>query len=178
MTPGLAHFEQEVGAFTGSLADAREDGHAVVLLGDAANHLHDEDGLADARTTEEADLATLHVRRQQVDDLDAGFEHRGARLELVERRRVAVDLPVVLDRSDVVGVERLADDVEHVAEHGVTDGHGDALAALAHDGTAHEAVGRAHAHAANATLADLLGNFGDDGDGACPRGRCPSRRRG
>ncbi len=74
-------------------------------LGDATDHLHDEDGLADAGTTEEADLAALHIGGEEVDDLDAGLEHRGVRLELVEGRRAAVDLPVVLDRTDVVGVE-------------------------------------------------------------------------
>jgi hypothetical protein len=75
--PGLAHLEQEVGALTGALAHAGEDRHAVVLLGHATDHLHDQDRLADARTAEEADLATLDVGRQQVDDLDAGLEHRG-----------------------------------------------------------------------------------------------------
>ena len=161
----LAHLEQQVGALAGALAHAGEDRHALVLLGDAADHLHDEDGLAHAGTAEEADLAALHVGREQVDDLDAGLEHRGARLELVERRRVAVDLPVVLDRSDVVGVEGLADHVEDVAEHRVADRHGDAPAGLAHHGAAHQSVGGLHAHAAHAALADLLGDLGDDGHG-------------
>ena len=38
----------------------------------------------------------------------------------------AVDLPARRRLADVVGVERLADHVEDVAEHGVADGHGDA----------------------------------------------------
>ncbi len=162
---GLAHFEQQVGALTGALAHAGEDRHALVLLGDATDHLHDQHGLAHAGAAEEADLAALDVGGEQVDDLDARLEHRGARLELVEGGRVAVDLPVVLDRSDVVGVEGLADDVEDVTEDGVADGHGDAASGLAHDGPAHESVGGLHAHAAHAALADLLGDFAGHGDG-------------
>ena len=77
-------------------------------------------------------------------------------------RRVAVDLPVVLDLADVVGVEGLAEDVEHVAEDGLADRHRDAAAGLAHDGAAHEAVGRLHAHAPDAALADLLGHLAGD----------------
>ena len=73
------------------------------------------------------------------------------RLELIEGRRTAVDLPVVVDGTDVVGVERLADHVEDVTEHRVADGHGDPTPGLARDGAAHESVGRLHAHAAHAT---------------------------
>ena len=78
-------------------------------------------------------------------------------------RRVAVDLPVVLDRADVVGVEGLADDVEDVTEYRVAHGHGDASPGLAHHGAAHESVGGLHAHAAHAALADLLGDLGGHG---------------
>ena len=83
---GLLHLEPEVGALAGALADAGEDRHAAVLLGDAVDHLLDEHGLADAGAAEQADLPALHVRLEQVDDLDAGLEHLPLRLEGVERR--------------------------------------------------------------------------------------------
>ena len=35
----------------------------------------DDDGLADAGAAEQADLAALQIRLEQVDDLDAGLEH-------------------------------------------------------------------------------------------------------
>src|ERR1019366_562342 len=146
---GFAHLQQQIGAFAGSLPHAGEDRHAFVLFGHAADHLHDQHGLTHTGTAEEADLATLYVGREQIDDLDARLEHRGARLELVEGRRVAVDLPTVLDGTNVVGVERLTDDVEHVTQYRVTDGHGDAAAGLANDCATHESVGRLHAHAAH-----------------------------
>ena len=112
-----------------------------MLLGDPVDHLLDDDGLADAGTAEQADLAALHVGLEQVDDLDARLEHLGPRLELVERRRVAVDVPVVVGLADGVGVERLADHVEDVSEHGVTDRHLDPVAEVAHGGATHQAVG-------------------------------------
>jgi len=71
---------------------------------------------------------------------------------------------VIFDRADVVGVERLADHVKDVTEHGVADGHGDATTGLAHDGTTNETVGGLHAHAPHATLADLLGDLSGDRD--------------
>ena len=68
---GLGHLRDEVVALTGALADTGEHRHTAEVLGDPVDHLLDEHRLADAGTTEQADLAADHVRRQQVDDLDA-----------------------------------------------------------------------------------------------------------
>ena len=68
---GLLHLEVEVVALARALADTGEHGHAAVGVGDVVDQLHDRDGLADAGAAEEADLAALDVRRDQVDDLDA-----------------------------------------------------------------------------------------------------------
>ena len=127
-TPALLHLEEEVGALTGALADAGEHRHATELRGDPADHLRDEHGLAHAGAAEQADLAALQVGGEEVDDLDAGLEHDLLRLEGVEVGGVAVDLPAVLDLAlvELVDVERLADHVDHVAEHGVAHRHGEA----------------------------------------------------
>ena len=94
-----------------------------------------------------------------------GLEHLGPRLELVEGRRAAVDLPVVVRLTDSVGVEGLAQHVEHVAEHGVAHRHRDPAAQVAHRRAAHQAVGLLHADAADPALADLLGHLGRHGVG-------------
>ena len=73
-TPGLDHLVIEVVALAGALADAGEHRVAAVRLGDVVDELHDQHGLADAGAAEQADLAALGVRREQVDDLDAGDE--------------------------------------------------------------------------------------------------------
>ena len=71
---GFDHLVIEIVAFAGALADAGEDGIAAMRLRDIVDQLHDQHGLADARAAEQADLAALGVRREQIDDLDAGDE--------------------------------------------------------------------------------------------------------
>src|SRR5262249_24519682 len=73
----------------------------AVLGRDAVDHLLDEDRLADAGAAEQADLPALHVGLEQVDHLDAGLEHLRLRLELVERRRGTVDLPLLVDVGEL-----------------------------------------------------------------------------
>ena len=134
MTPDLLHLQPEVVALTGALAHAGEHRHATVLGGHPVDHLLDDDGLAHAGPAEQADLAALHVGREQVDDLDARSRTSptGAR-----GRRTAGDGRWMSQRSAMpsvtgspLGVEGLADDVEHVAEHALADRHGDALAGV------------------------------------------------
>ena len=139
----LGHLEPEVGALTRAFADSREHRDAAVLGGDPLDHLLDQHRLTDTGAAEEPDLPAFDVGLEQVDDLDAGLEHLGLRLELVERRCVAVDLPAVLDAGELVGtdVEWLADDVEHVAEHPVADGHRDPSAGVADQLAPAEPVG-------------------------------------
>ena len=70
----LLHLEPEVVALAGALADAGEDRHAAVLLGDVVDQLLDQHRLAEAGAAEQADLAAADERRDQVDDLDPGLE--------------------------------------------------------------------------------------------------------
>ena len=101
------------------------------------------------------------VRGEQVDDLDPGLEHPLGRLELVEGRGVAVDLPA-LEAVGVVGVdvERRAPRVPDVAEHLGADRDGDALPGVAHRGPPGQAVGRLHADRPHAAPAELLCHLG------------------
>ena len=85
----LDHLVIEIVALARALADAGEDGIAAVRLGDIVDEFHDQHGLADAGAAEEADLAALGIGREQIDDLDAGFENlRFRRLVGVGRRRL------------------------------------------------------------------------------------------
>ena len=76
----LFHLEPEVVAFARALADAGEHREALVHVGDVADQLLDQDGLADAGAAEETDLAAARVRRHQVDDFDAGLEDLRGRI--------------------------------------------------------------------------------------------------
>src|SRR5262249_31787086 len=86
-----AHLEVEVVARAGALADAGEARHSTVRLRDVVDELLDENRLADAGATEEADLAALAVRSEEVDDLDTRFEDLDLRRLVLERRRSLVD---------------------------------------------------------------------------------------
>ncbi len=161
----LGHLEEEVVALAGALADAGEHRDAAEVLGDAVDHLLDEDGLADTGAAEQADLAALDVRGQQVDDLDARPEDLGLRLELVEGGRLTVDAPPVGDlQRRLRHVERDAQRVPHVAHRDVADGNGDRVAGVAHLGAADQAVGRLHRDGAHHVVADVLRDL--EGQGA------------
>ena len=162
----LGHLLDEVPALTGALTDAGEHGHTVVVVRHAVDHLLDEDRLADARAAEQADLSTLHVRGEEVDRLDAGLEHLGLGLQLIEVRRLAVDGPALGDLEGLAlgEVQRVAHGVEDGAEGDVADGHRDRSAGIGHVLTADQAVGRLERDRADHAVAEVLGGLeGDDG---------------
>ncbi len=70
---GVAHFVVKIVAFTGTLTHPGEHGVTTVGLGDVVDELQDDNGLADARTTERASLAALDEGADEIDNLDAGF---------------------------------------------------------------------------------------------------------
>ena len=69
---GFLHFIIEVITFSGTFTDTGDDGKAVMFDSDRVDQFLHQDGLADTGTAEEADLAALDVRTQEVDDFDAG----------------------------------------------------------------------------------------------------------
>jgi len=160
---GLFHLQTEVGTFAGALADSGEHRHTTVLGRHAVDHFGDENGLADSCTTEQTDLSTGEIRGEEVDDLDARFEHPLGRFESVERRSRTVDFPT-LDIFEFlrVGVEDVAPHVPHVTERLRADGHRNATARVAHRGATLQTVGRLHADRTHAAVTELLGDLGKD----------------
>ena len=135
-----------------------------MVVGHAVDHLLDEHRLADARAAEQADLAALDVRGEQVDRLDAGLEHDRRGLELVEVRGLAVDGPALGDLELVRRlVQRAADHVEDGAEGHVAHGHGDRGAAVGHGLAAHHTVGGLQRDAADHAVAEVLGGLEGQG---------------
>ena len=120
---GFLHFQPEVVALAGALADAGEHRVAAVLAGDAGDQLGEDDRLAQAGAAEQAGLAAADQRRQQVDDLDAGLEQLGLGRQLGERRRLAVDRPGLRGVDRAAAVDRLAEQVEDAAERLLADRH-------------------------------------------------------
>ncbi len=71
---GVFHLMPEIVALTGPLTDTGENRITAVLLTNVVDQLHDQNGLADTCTAEQADLAATSVGRKQVDDFDPGFK--------------------------------------------------------------------------------------------------------
>ena len=164
---GLAHLADQIVTLTGTLTNAGEHGHTAVVLGHALNHFLNQHGLAHTCTTEQTDLATLHVRGQQVNDLDARLEHLGLGLQLIEGRRVAVDRPTLGDGDGLIRllVEDVAGHVEDVALGHIADRHGNRGSGVGDQSATDQAVGRLQGDATNRgiteVLFDLKGDFSD-----------------
>jgi peptide chain release factor 1 len=157
----LFHLEPEVVALTRPLTHPAEDGLSAVLLRDVVDEFHDDDGLSDPGPAEQPRLAALHVRRDQVNDLDPRLEDLGLGLELLEGRRVPVDRPPLLrvDRSALV--HRLAQHIEDPAERRVPHRDGDRLPGIDDIHAPGHAVRRVHGDRADLVAADVLCDFAD-----------------
>src|SRR5206468_634155 len=152
----LLHLVVQVVALARPLADAGEHRNASVLLRDVVDQLLDEHGLADARAAEQAGLAALRVRLEQVDDLDAGLEHLDLRRLILERRRGPMDR-VRLRRADRRAlVHRLADDVHDAAKGLLPHRDRDRLPGILDGHAARQAVGRGHRDRSHLALAEVL----------------------
>ena len=75
------HLMIKVSAFTRALANAGENRQAIMLRGDRIDQFLNRHGLADAGATEDAGLAALGHRRDQIN-------HFHARLKDLDRRRL------------------------------------------------------------------------------------------
>ncbi len=133
-----------------------------MLLGEVVDQLHDDDGLADAGAAEEADLSALHVRLEEVDDLDAGLEELVGGGLLRELRRRTMDLPELLRFDRRAAIDRFADDVHDAAERFLADRDADAVARVADFHAADESVGGVHRDAAHGVLTEVLRHFDDE----------------
>jgi peptide chain release factor 1 len=150
--------------FAGALAHAGKHRDAAVRLGDVVDQLHDDDGLADAGAAEEADLAALEERLDEVDDLDTGFEHHLRRGLLVKRRSGAVNGQEFLGVHRAHAVHRLAQHVEHAAERLRAYGYGHRLAQADRLHPANQTLGGLERDGTHAALTDMLRHFADEVD--------------
>jgi hypothetical protein len=148
-------------ALTGALADAAEGREALVLLGDRADQLLDQNGLADAGAAEQADLAALRVGSQQVNNLDARLEHLLGGSEVLDLGGAAMDGPALLDLDVAALVDRLAEQVEDAAEGGLADRDRDRAARVDHLVATAQAVGGVHGDGAHAVVAEVLLHLAD-----------------
>ena len=116
-------FVIEIVALAGAFADAREYRIAAVGLGDVVDQFLDQHRLAHAGAAEQSDLAALGVRREQVDNLDAGDENLGL------GRLIDIGRGWLMDRAALVHLDRpgfihgFADHVHDAPERALADRH-------------------------------------------------------
>ncbi len=146
----------EVVALAGALADAGEHGQARVRLCDVVDELQHGDGLADAGAAEQADLAALRERREQVDDLDAGLEQVLTAGLLIVGRGRTVDRQELLGLDRAALVLRVAEHIHDAPERTDADRHLDRRAGGLHGEPALQALGGAHRDRAHDAVAELL----------------------
>ena len=128
-------------------------------LRDVVDQLHDQHGLADAGTTEQADLAALRVGRQQIDHLDAGGQHLGIGRLVDEIRGRGVDRGGDLDVDVAQLVHRLADDIDDPPQGLAPDRHRDGGPGVDHLLAAGQAVRAVHGDGAHGRFAQMLGHL-------------------
>ena len=165
---GFDHFPEEVVAFAGTLAHAGEDGEAVMGLRDIVDQFLDEDGLAHAGAAEQADLAALEVRLQQVDDLDAGEKDLLRGRKILELRRFAVDRERILPGEGAHAVDGLAHDVHDAAADLRAHRHRNRGTRGQGFHPAAQSVGGIHGDAPDRVLADVLLHLDDEGTSVRP----------
>ena len=159
--PRFVHLEPERIALARALADAGKNGEPAVLGGDIPDQLHDDDRLADAGATEQADLAALGEGGDEVDDLDPGFQHLGVRRLLTDRRGGTMDRQPDLGLDLALAVNRITDDVHHPAEGPLPHRDRDRSAGVFDLGAAHQPVGRVHRDRPDHVITAVLLHFED-----------------
>ena len=161
---GLFHFVNQVVTFTGTLTNASENRNATVVLSNTLNHFLNQNGLAHTCATEEANLATLNIWGEQVDNLDARFEHLRASLKLVECRRLAVNGPALGDFQMLTGLEiqDLAGHVENVTLRDVAYRNRDRSTGIGDNRAANHTVGRLERNRTNQVVTEVLSNLKGD----------------
>ena len=146
----------EVVALARALADAGEYRQARVLRGDVVDQLEHVHRLAHAGAAEEADLAALGERADEVNHLDAGLEELDRGRKLVELRRDLVDRAALVGLDGTLFVDGAAEHIHDATQRAFADRHRDRRASTAHFHAAAQAVGGAERDATHDTIAELL----------------------
>ena len=130
---------------------------------DVVNQLLNQNGLAYTGAAEQTDLAALGIGADQIDDFDAGFQNFCGRLLLLIGGSRTVDGPLFGGFHRPGLVDGLSQQVKDTAETGFTHGNADGPARIDCLDATLQAVRGGHGNAANHVVADMLGDFRDDG---------------
>ena len=130
-----------------------------MLICHVVDQLLDQYGLAYAGTAEQTDLAALQIGGNQVDDLDAGFQHLAGCGLLLIAGGFPVDRPMLLHLGGRLIIHRLTQQIEYPAQGLSAHRHPDGTAGIHCIRAPHQTVGGAHGNAAHHIVTDMLGNL-------------------
>ena len=161
----LNHLVVEIVTLTGALSDSGKDRVSSVVHGDVVNELHDNDGLSDSGSSEEADLSSLGVGGKEVNNLDASGEDLLGLSLLDEGRGRPVEGREELLSWGVDGaplVDGLSDNIKDTSKSLRSDrdldGGTGVLSLLAAD----ESLRGLHRNGAHGVLSEVLGDLEDE----------------
>src|SRR3984957_13244556 len=108
-------------AFAGAFPDSRKDRDAFVFLDHGVDQFHDEHRLADASAAEHGGFAALSERREKIDHLNAGLDHRARRGLVFERGWWIVDAASRgISRERRSAIPNRSNHVEETPQNGIS----------------------------------------------------------
>ena len=125
-------------------------------LRDVVDELHDDDRLADARTTEGSDLTALEKGTDQIDDLNTGGQDLRTGGLIHQRRSAAMNRVILVGLNRTLLIDGVTGDIEDTAHDGFTHGHRNRLTLINHRLAPLKAFGGAHGDGANPVSAEVL----------------------
>lgn len=155
----LNHLVVQIVTLAGALADSGKHRVTTMGLGHVVDQLHDQHSLADSGTAEQANLASLGVGGQQVDDLDSGDEDLLLDAHVDELGRLGVDGGTLVGVDGAPLVDRLSDDVDDAAQGLGADRDTDGRASVLDGLATHQTLGTVHGDGADGVLSQVLGDL-------------------
>ena len=160
--PGFRHFTVQVIALPGPFSDAGENRDAVPLGGDIMDQFLNQNCFPDPGAAEQTDFSALRVRRNQIDDLDAGLENLCFRVLILEVRRLPVYGPFFPGLHRTLPVNRVSGDVEQPSQHFVPHRHPDRCSGIHSFHASGQPVRGGQGDTPDLVVPLVLGNFRHD----------------
>ncbi len=102
--------------FTDPLTDSRKYRYTAVQRHDGVHEFRQQHRLADARSSEEAGLASPNEGKQQIEDFDARFQNPVGFARFMERNRWGYHTLELVGAQSRTAVERFPEHVEQTTE--------------------------------------------------------------
>ena len=149
----------QIVTFAGTLTHASKHRNAAMALCDVVDQFLNKNGLANAGTAEQTNLAALCIRGEKVDNLNTGDENFSFGRLVGEQRRFCVDWVRLCSANRATLVDWLANNVHDAAKGHWANWNRNLRTGVTHGLTAGQTFGRVHCDRANGVFAKMLRNF-------------------